>query len=156
MIPLRSDQLASGLGVISDIFASNISAENAWRCALMTWLWCFGKRSTVSWKENLAKHWNGSNLKLRASEEDATSTTPGLPDPSVFINMMGDQKSKGGKWFPLSPDQLASGLWVSSELFEGNISAENTWWPEYYALGKRSRFHEREISGKGFEIHPSK
>ena len=38
-----------------------------------------------------------SNLELRASEEDATSTTPGLPDPYVFINMMGDQKSKGGK-----------------------------------------------------------
>ena len=39
----------------------------------------------------------GSNLELRASEEDALFTMPGLPDPSVFINMMGDQKSKGGK-----------------------------------------------------------
>ena len=73
------------------------------------------------------KFWNGGRFKpinlqhqtLYPIRQDCLT----LPFSSIW---WGEQKSKGEIWFPLSPYQLATGLWVSSELFEGNISAENT------------------------------
>ena len=82
IIPLRSDQCASRLSVSSELFESNLLAENTWQLAIMTWMLCFGKTVTFSWKENLATNFEtegGSNLltySIRRSIQYARTAWP--------------------------------------------------------------------------------